>query len=473
MTIAVVLIVVTIAALTAIGYGLPYVLRKPRASTDVHTVMCDDGWRIKLFRYRPKEDGGEPVLLAHGAFSNHHNWDTPPGSCLIDVLTEAGYDCWAIDFRGCRTAIPAPGKRRGDAALDDYVMQDIPAALDYIRVRTGFARVHWVGHSMGGMLLYAYDCVHGPDWIASGTTLGSPPGFARFRMRRHAALLALGSVARSLLEAYARLGLIVAYGLRLKQNYAPIHWQNLHPEISVARMIHLVDIMPARVAAELESWAIHNVWRMNKGTVDINAGLRHLRVPLFAIFAKTDPFVSADTAIEFFEGIPHRDKKMQFLSKEAGCVEDYNHVDLALSREGRREVFEPILDWIKSHPIDEMVRIEEEDGEEFEVIYKRSVKPKSPPKPRPKLKAEPEPPAAITALDSIEEEETGSSDLPVEISEKFRSVLADAGAALNALLDDEAKPAIKPAVASAKKKKPTAKRKTKASSGNRKTRGTK
>ena len=82
------------------------------------------------------------------------------------------------------TSASAPAENVNDPTVDDYVLLDIPAALDYIRKTTGFSQVHWVGHSMGGMLLYAYDALFDGGAVASGITLGSPIGFQNVKFHR-------------------------------------------------------------------------------------------------------------------------------------------------------------------------------------------------------------------------------------------------------------------------------------------------
>jgi pimeloyl-ACP methyl ester carboxylesterase len=451
-------IVLIVCAVAAIAISVPRILTYHRAPSEIHTVECNDRWRIKLFRYTTKAEEAEPILLVHGAMSNHHNWDLPPRHSLVDVLTAEGFDCWAIDLRGCASAVPPPGKGRGDAEIDAYVTQDLPAALDYIRIHTGFARVHWVGHSMGGMLLYAFDCVHGAEWIASGTTLGSPPGFDRVRAVDRPVLLTLGEYALPVLQTLAQNLMLIAYKFKIRQNYAPVNWNNLHPALTGGMMLSMIDIMPARVCRVLLSWVKEKQWKMNDGKSDVLAGLRRLSVPLLAMFGRWDPFVPLETAKEFFEGVPQSDKKLLILSQENGSVENYGHVDLAMAKEGRKEVFAHIIDWIRAHPIMDRVRIEEEDGEEFEVVYPRESVPARSVRAQQKR--------AVVAFEAEPTElgaREGIDDLPpAEMSERFRSALANAGAALHALLDEQSqdKPAT-PVTAKLPQRKPAAKPATK------------
>src|SRR5262249_28294059 len=124
---------------------------------------------------------GDPVFFMHSLSSNHLNFEIPHGHSLVDYLVKHGYDCWTFDSRACRDARPPQGISRNSANLDDLLTKDIPAALRRIRELTGCPGIHWVGHSMGGMLFYAYDLKFHGDGVASATTLGSPPGFKAYR----------------------------------------------------------------------------------------------------------------------------------------------------------------------------------------------------------------------------------------------------------------------------------------------------
>src|SRR5689334_21216797 len=51
-----------------------------------------------------------------------------------------------------------PFRERGERHwnVDDLMRYDVPAILDYVRRETGHDRVNWIGHSMGGMLMFPY-----------------------------------------------------------------------------------------------------------------------------------------------------------------------------------------------------------------------------------------------------------------------------------------------------------------------------
>ncbi|MCH7812475.1 MAG: alpha/beta fold hydrolase, partial [Planctomycetes bacterium] len=90
------------------------------------------------------------LLMAHGLGDTAATWDS------FAFLAERISD----DIRIIRTDVDPLGpvaKRAG--ALARFILREEPE------------RVYAIGHSMGGMLLYAYELVHGAREIASATTL--------------------------------------------------------------------------------------------------------------------------------------------------------------------------------------------------------------------------------------------------------------------------------------------------------------
>lgn len=328
----------------------------PGRADEVHMVTTKDLWRIRLCRYKPEGGGGEPVFLCHGFMSNQFNFSNPPDESMVDVLVGRGYDVWAIDLRGSRSSIPPFGRTLEEPTLDDYLLHDIPTAIEYIGKHTGYAKVHWIGHSMGGMLLYAYEAAFGAGRLASGTTLGSPVGFEGFEFSRPALLLALRRSSRLLWDVLVRGLLPLFYVIKPQSRYMPINWDNMSPAIGVGVGFNAIEIPPPEVAEALSNAAENKVWRVKDDEIDVLAAIKKLRVPLFAIFGQADPFVPVATVGQFFKALPGSDKKLLILSKENGHAADYSHVDLVFGRDCVEEVFEPIVQWLQAHPINQRLR---------------------------------------------------------------------------------------------------------------------
>ena len=60
-----------------------------------------------------------------------------------------------------------------DWTVDDLVHYDVPAILDYVEGESGHDRVNWVGHSLGGMLIFPYlELAPHPERIANFVGMG-------------------------------------------------------------------------------------------------------------------------------------------------------------------------------------------------------------------------------------------------------------------------------------------------------------
>lgn len=344
-------IVAVVIAARAYWAWLHSAYKVPERADEIHLVTTSDLWRIRLYRRRPKDGVGEPVLLCHGFGGNRFNFHFPPGACLVDTLVEHGFDCWLIELRSCRSAEPPYGQSRNGVDADDFLLRDLPAAIRRIREVTGYRQVHWVGHSMGGMLLYAYLLASGPDEIADGVTLGSPPGFEGLNYHPHRLALAVMKYARPVVNAMV-LGLTPLFAiLRPKSAAFPVNYDNLHPDVDGRLFFNIIEIPPYRAAQAFDYWLTHKVWRMQGGKLDVTAGLSTLPIPLFVIYGGADPLVPLDQAQNFYDSLPNPDKQMLVLSKENGYAEDYGHGDLAFGRTGKEDVFEPIVEWLRAHPL--------------------------------------------------------------------------------------------------------------------------
>ena len=368
-------IVVVAAVKVAYWFSIARLLSEEPLADEVHTVTTKDGWKIKLLRYRQREgEGGEPVFICHGFAANHWNFALPARDGLVDTLAERGYDCWVVDLRGNRTSVPPAGVSRHDATFDDYVLSDIPAALAFIREKTHCDKVHWVGHSMGGLLLYAYEATHGSDELASGTTLGAPPGFKGVAVSRQRRLLSFARRYPAIAEVYLRALAPLVPIFKLRTSLLPVNWDNMQKDVGPRAFFNLVELPPPSVAETFIDAGVFQFLGVKDNSVDILAKLDGLRTPLLVIHGVLDPIATVENVRAFFDQLPSTDKRRLELSVANGHSADYDHVDLAFAVNGLEEVYAPIAEWIEAH----RVMAEKQTGE------KRVAQPETPLPARPR-----------------------------------------------------------------------------------------
>lgn len=153
------------------------------SSRDISYVTTDDDWELAVSEYhdpvhRPVTKK-YPVLLCHGLGNSHLMFDLMPEYSLANWLVEQGYAVYSVDLRGHglsekpNVKVPFNGKKKTwDWGFPDYLQRDLKATVDHVLKRSGADSLHFIGHSMGGILLF---CYAGLDLkgIRSGITLGS------------------------------------------------------------------------------------------------------------------------------------------------------------------------------------------------------------------------------------------------------------------------------------------------------------
>jgi len=161
--------------LSSVGHHIYGELATTPTETDV--IPLEDGWDIVIDRHLPDQEPLGVVITCHGMNMNAHNMDVSKDISLVGYLKERGYEVWNVDLRGVGRSRFSYDKEKldGDWSFDDYIRYDVPGILQHVTKRSGFEKVHWIGHSMGGMIMYAYLGSHPEEErIASVCTVGSP-----------------------------------------------------------------------------------------------------------------------------------------------------------------------------------------------------------------------------------------------------------------------------------------------------------
>ena len=157
------------------------------------TAITRDGVTLVAKRYA--NPGGIPVILLHGFASNYNTWDVP-GKSLGKYLADRGYDVWLFNLRGHGEweFQSGPSEGPGNWDFDTFAVYDIPAMVEKVYSATG-QRPFWIGHSMGGILIYAYLEGVKPEKTSYGFTVTSSPEIAKERNQILRGFVAVGSPA--------------------------------------------------------------------------------------------------------------------------------------------------------------------------------------------------------------------------------------------------------------------------------------
>lgn len=302
-------------------------------------ITTEDGATIAVHRHR---SNGPPVMVVHGISANHRSWDLTAERSLAVALQSQGYDAWLVDLRGHGLAHQHENGREQRAGwhMEDYGRYDISAAISHIQQQTGYTKLGYVGHSMGGMVAAIHHAIHGDDAFAAMVIVASPVDFA--------------DPDRLLNLAH---GMVTA-----------THWLRVIPTPSVARFGRHLRRLPfhgdallwsednfSDTARDLTFQAVPSPMtrREVRDLMDIvdsqhfsaATALPSLDVPIRVIAGRADRIAPPDRVEAFYALAGSMEKDFVLAAKTNGFAHDYGHVDLVLGDAAQDEIYPLITEW--------------------------------------------------------------------------------------------------------------------------------
>jgi pimeloyl-ACP methyl ester carboxylesterase len=265
---------------------------------DVHLVETSDGVRLALAEVsradaRPPPAQRPAFLLLHGFAQNRRGFTLGP---MPEVLLDRGARVFLGELRG-------HGESRVDGplgwSLATHLEYDCPALIEGVLRLAQVERVHWIGHSMGGLLGCAL--LAGAQPLASLTAVATPLvlGAARPLVRLASFLVGpLATIApkghrvpmQHLLGALS--GPLSAPGARgplwLLQRLTRLANPEAAAPEALRQVLASADPESPAVAEEL---ARNAVWLQPQiAGVDLLAAVRGARMPVVAVVGSADIF---------------------------------------------------------------------------------------------------------------------------------------------------------------------------------------
>lgn len=321
---------------------------------EIHFAATSDGWRLALHRHRPV--GGRPrlpVLLCAGYGCNRHFLDYDEYYSLARFLARRGFDTWVVELRGRGLSRPTVAcARPGSWTFDDLATVDVPAAVAYVAGVTG-RRVAWVGHSMGGMALYAGLGTTSQlvEQIVAGVTIASPVVFPPVSSTL------LGRIGHMLLDVpfsdtvpqrwvLGALWHLVGRSRALEVGMNPANID--HHEVGRALRRSLSDVSRQKLR-QLARWALDGEFTSADRRTDYRAALSSIATPMLVAAGSRDQLATPDAVRRVLDYLPAGAASYVEFGREHGHRTDYGHVDIILGRGAPEEVFPTIANWLGEH----------------------------------------------------------------------------------------------------------------------------
>ncbi|KAJ6324412.1 hypothetical protein OIU76_011669 [Salix suchowensis] len=247
--------------------------------------------------------------------------------------------------------------------FDNYLEEDVPAAMEYIRAQTKpkDGKLVAIGHSMGGILLYAMlsRCSYeGRDsGLAAIATLASSLDYTASKSRLKL-LLPLADPAQALNVPVVPLGALLsaAYPLSAHPPYI-LSWVNdlisaqdmMHPELLEKLVLNNFCTIPAKLILQLTTAFRHGGLCDRSGKFFYQDHLHKNSVPVLAIAGDQDLICPPEAVEETVKHIPEHLTTYKVFGEPGGP--HYAHYDLVGGRLAVEQVYPCIIEFLSRHDL--------------------------------------------------------------------------------------------------------------------------
>lgn len=348
----VVSLIVIVVASVIVYIALVKTIFYYRGSHDeTYIVETEDGRLIALYRFvPPTKRYFTPVLLCHGLGANHFSWD--PGikvPSFANYLKDAGFEVWTIDLRGI--GLPARFEKRSVLAkkvnwtFDDYVKYDVSKAISYVSEQAGGRNLNWVGHSMGGMVMYAYLQITDGSKILSATAIASPADFKHYRWLKPLAPRLAKLLGNFVLIKWSKLALLLApFGYLI-----PVARVGTPRQVYSWFAANGVGDVSSGVLCQFLDWIANERFCSADGSYSYRDNFDKIKTPFLVVEGGGDWIAPPPDVRHGIEHMASHDKKYAYFSRKTGASYNYDHMSILLGKTARNESWREILEWLIKH----------------------------------------------------------------------------------------------------------------------------
>jgi pimeloyl-ACP methyl ester carboxylesterase len=294
----------------------------------------EDGWDLTL--HRVGSGRGEPVLFMPGyAMNSSILRPNNAGPSIMGHLQSRGFDPWALDPRGIGES------RKGDSGsigLQQRALIDLPGAVSHILQATGAEKVHLVGCSLGGALVYAWLSHHPQAPVRSVVSMGGPLVWEKVPLY----LRAFGALETPASMVQLRgTRLAATYGLPVIAKLVPgLLRLYLNPEnvdiSNPSELAKTVENPNPRISKQVARWIRQG--DLSVGGRNVRIGLRHVKCPLMLVTGDGDGIAPARCCIPALSAFGGATVHLHL----SGGYR-WSHADMFIGMDARQHVFEPIV----------------------------------------------------------------------------------------------------------------------------------
>lgn len=310
-----------------------------------------DGWQLAIHLWRGTgRERRYPILMVHGLAANRLNLDLDEDLSIARAAQAQGYDVYLLDLRGAGLSRPPGGRGRHTFqwGFGDFATYDIPAAVNFVLDHHSADKLHGFGHSMGGMLFYAFG-VSQPRELRSIVTVGSP----------FVAEIHLAPRERRLLNMVTRFNPNVSGRIPLRRIFSTggrfiqftgrwvdgslLNASNVDQRLMKRLARESIDDVPRQLLKEFAT----SIGRddISEGPFSYESELGRISVPVFSLAGAVDRIAPPRAVQAAVDKLRSNDVRYREMGLRFGDRADYGHVDLVVGHHAPREIYAPIIDF--------------------------------------------------------------------------------------------------------------------------------
>jgi len=313
-----------------------------------------DGRKIHImfFKGKEKENRNFPVILCHGLGAQGRYWYFDDELSWPKKLNDEGFNVFVPDLRGV-------GKTGGpyDFSFEDYIY-DVEAILEKVLQIEGVDKAHWVGHSMGGMVIYL-SASRNPQIqkklksftaISSPYTIWAPFEFWKITQSNY----------ENLSQFFKKVDSIPFSTFSYSFS---IFGDIIYPILKITKLIYLenfvwnLDNVPRDIRKKAMRYAtgpvstrvIERFTKVGLGYEDFNFSFEKFKVPSLFIVGTKDYLATPPTVKLAYSKASSENKKFILAGVGEGFQADYGHVDITASKLATEEIFSLVLNFIEKN----------------------------------------------------------------------------------------------------------------------------
>jgi predicted alpha/beta hydrolase len=265
--------------------------------------------------------------MLHGAIENGKIFYSKSGKGFGPFLANKGFDVFIADIRGKGESTPKVSKKLNHSQTE-LITLDVPKSLDKIKEITGKDEFHFVSHSWGGVILYAFLARFHKQYKIKSQVM--------FAGKRRISVISPKRILHAdiIWNLYGKLS-----GALL--GYIPFKYSKIGSENE-----------PKTMFKQMNKWVYSKDWVDMEDDFDYSKALHKIDLPpTLHLTGIKDDVLGNPIDVELLrkEAGEHQESELSILGKNYGNQHDYDHINILTHPLAKEDHFITAYEWIKNN----------------------------------------------------------------------------------------------------------------------------